>query len=39
MGKDINTEFTNIQCAGIIPFYRIWVICKLEIFYVTQQLE
>jgi len=33
-----NSEFAQMQGAEKIPPRRIWVICKQEIFYATQQL-
>jgi hypothetical protein len=38
MGTSKNSEFAQMQGAKKISQRRIWVICKQEIFYATQQL-
>ena len=37
-GASKNSEFGQMQGAEKISLRRIWVICKQEIFYATQQL-
>jgi hypothetical protein len=37
-GASKNSEFAQMQGAEKISQRRIWVICKQEIFYATQQL-
>ena len=38
MGTSKNSEFAQMQGAKKISPRRIWVICKQEIFFATQQL-
>jgi len=38
MGASKNSEFAQMQGAGKISLRRIWLICKQEIFFTTQQL-